>query len=147
MSHFQAVRAGVENRSVRIPLLALGLTLGLVACGSDSPTAVDQPLSITVSEVPTASGGSQARFSWGPGSVYRLSVSRRNANGTSTIMWSWEVIDPHFAVATGITYGATPAGASCSIHACTATGLTRGVPYNVKVWYGLEKSAELNFTL
>lgn len=131
-------------------ILLLALCVGLLGCGSDAPTNPppdNTPLVLTVSEVPVSSGGTQARFSWNKGSVYRLSVSRPNTNGTSTIMWSWEVIDPSFAVPNGITYGNTPAGASCSIHKCTATGLSRGVAYNVTVWYDVEKSTSLDFTL
>lgn len=139
-----------RRKSASAGAVILVLAVGLSACGSDaSPSApVDEtPLVLSVSEVPTSSGGTQARFSWTKGSVYRLSVSRPNTNGTSTIMWSWEVVGPSLAVAGGITYGSTPTGASCSIHKCQATGLSRGVQYNLTVWYDNEKTASLNFSL
>ena len=130
--------------------LILILAAAQLACGSAGATDAgneDKPLALSVSEVPTSNGGSQARFSWSKGSVYRLSVSRSNTNGTSTIMWSWEVIDPYFSVSGGITYGNTPNGASCSIHKCTATGLTRSIAYKLTVWYGNEQTASTEFTL
>ena len=136
------------DRVLRICLL--GIAIGSLGCGSDAPTDTpinDKPLTLSVSEVTTSSGGRQAHFSWDRGLVYFLSVTKPNSNGTSTVMWSWEVIDPSFAVSTGITYGATPAGAACSIHSCTATGLTRGVPYRITVKYGNEQMTSLNFTL
>lgn len=132
-------------RSARIlALIALAVTLG---CGSDSTTGPDnKPLEVSVSEIPVQ-GGSQARFSWN-GLIYRMAVVRPNANGTSVVLWSWEVIDPSFQVRDGITYGATPPGAgSCGIHQCTATGLSRGTPYRVTVYRGSGESASRDFTL
>ena len=85
-------------------------------------------------------------FAWN-GSVYRMAVSRRNSNGTSTIMWSWEVFGPSFSVSGGIGYADTPDFADCSIHKCEASQLSRGVEYTVTVYRGLEEKAELTFTL
>lgn len=138
---------------VLIRVLFLVVIAGQAACGSDnplgptSPTRDNEPFTIRVSEVPLAGGGTQARFSWNREAVYRLSVSRPNPNGTATGLWFWEVVHPDFAVRDGITYGATPLGASCTPVSCAATGLTRGVRYTVYVWYGFETRVSLDFVL
>lgn len=138
-------------RKTVLCLLLVSVAIFVSACDSGKLTGSDSDNTpvITVSEVTTASGGKQARFSWTHASVWRLSVTRPNPNGTSTIMWSWE-IDEIYAVSNGITYGATPTGAKCNLHQCQATGLTRQVPYTVKIWYSTpasDQSVSLDFTL
>ena len=123
--------------------------LSPAACGrdSDDPTSA-QPFAVTVSESPAPGGGSYVNFAWN-GSVYRMAVSRRNSNGTSTIMWSWEVLGPSYSVSGGIRYGDTPDFADCfgGIHKCDASQLSRGVEYTVTIFRGIEEKAELTFIL
>ena len=127
-------------------LVSVCTTLILVACGNgNSPTEAEVPFSVSVSEV-TIAAGQQIKFTWTGGSIYRMAVVRPNDNGTSTVMWSWEVMDPSFAVSNSIVYGRTPTGASCIIHACEAVGLYRDILYNVTIYRADGAEATLDFT-
>ncbi|MDP2651473.1 MAG: hypothetical protein Q8O98_02675 [bacterium] len=125
--------------------LVMSLTFGLLGCGEDNPVdASDKPPTLAVSEITTASGGQQAKFSWGNTAVYRLSVLKKETGG---FQWSWEVAGPEFAVRNGVVYGSTPSGALCSAHQCSAIGLKRAVPYALVVWYGANEKMSKDFTL